>query len=209
MGEERGFNFSAGQAPVGPAGDGRRPVSRPSGGALPLVFSAEQIRAAVFQMAARIGEDYWGSRPLALGVLKGAFIFMADLVRQLPIPVDIEFVRVASYGRRLGSSGKVRLLWEPVMSLKDRHVLIVEDIVDEGHTARFLRQYCEWKGAVSVRLCALLVRREENRPAADVDYFGFLVPAGFLVGYGLDARERYRSLPDVRALDLVRKEGAP
>lgn len=167
---------------------------------LPLVASAQTIQETVERLAAQISQDYQGQAPLALGVLKGAFIFLADLVRKLAIPVEVEFIRVASYGRGLHSRGTVRLISAPRATLKGREVLLVEDIVDEGHTIRFLRDYCQKKGAASVKLCALFVKGDPATYPFPIEYHGLQVPKRFVVGYGLDAAERYRYLPDLRAL---------
>lgn len=152
------------------------------------------------RLAAQVSRDYQGKDLLTLGVLKGAFIFLADLVRRVTFPMEIEFIRVASYGRRLRSSGKVRLLSAPRMPLQGRNVLIVEDIVDEGNTIQFIRAYCQQRGAASVRLCALLVKGQPGGYPFPIEYLGFQVPNIFVVGYGIDALEQYRNLPDLRAL---------
>lgn len=173
-----------------------------------LVASAQTIQETVARLAEQISRDYEDKEILTLGVLKGAFIFMADLVRKLTLPVEVDFVRAASYGHRLRSSGKVRLVTSPRTSLKGRHVLLVEDIVDEGHTIRFLRSYCEEKGAASVRLCTMFVKGRPQEYPFPIEYFGIQIPNLFVVGYGLDAREQYRNLPDLRALAPVKEKTA-
>ena len=173
-----------------------------------LVASAQAIHENVARLAEQISRDYQDKELLTLGVLKGAFIFMADLVRKLTLPVEVEFVRAASYGHRLRSSGKVRLLTSPRLSLKGRHVLLVEDIVDEGHTIRFLRSYCEEKGAASVRLCTMFMKGKPKDYPFPIEYVGVQIPKLFVVGYGLDAQEQYRNLPDLRALAPAQEKAA-
>ncbi len=141
--------------------------------------------------------DYAGSELIVVGVLKGAFVFLADLVRKLTIPVKIDFVRVSSYGKETESSGEIRLTQNLETDPKDKHVLIVEDIVDTGLTLSFLVEHLNNLGAKSVRICALIDKRERRSKNLDVRYACHVVEKGFLVGYGLDYAEDYRYLPDI------------
>ena len=142
-----------------------------------------------------------GREPLLIGVLKGAFMFTADLMRALNIPVDVDFVRVSTYGSGTTSSGRPRILQGVRSPIKGRHILIVEDIVDTGLTTRHLEGYLQRKGAASIKLCALLSKPSRRRVEATIDYLGFEIPDRFVVGYGLDYDQRYRYLPDVCVLD--------
>lgn len=175
---------------------------------LPVIASAQDIQQAVKRLATQVSQDYQERTPLALGVLKGCFVFMADFVRELSIPVEIEFIRLSSYGASLKSSGKLRLVSAPVLSLKGRDVLLVEDIVDKGYTIQFLREYCQQQGAASTRLCALFVKGQPDRYPFSIEYYGLQVPDRFVVGYGLDAKEQYRYLRDLRAV-TIEKETTP
>ena len=169
--------------------------------ALPVVFTAAQVQAAVARLGAQVAADYAGRDPLVLGVQTGAFVFLADLVRCVPARLQVDFVQVGSYGAARASSGEVRLLHEPRTPLAGRHVLLVEDIVDSGNTVRFLLEYCQKGGAASVALCSLLVKGDPRGFGFPIDYWGLQAPPAFLVGYGLDDAGRWRNLPDIRRLD--------
>ena len=175
---------------------------------LPVIASAQDIQQAVKHLATQVSQDYQECTPLALGVLKGCFVFMAYFVRELSIPVEIEFIRLSSYGASLKSSGKLRLVSAPVLSLKGRDVLLVEDIVDKGYTIQFLRDYCQKQGASSARLCALFVKGQPDSYPFPIEYYGLQIPDRFVVGYGIDAREQYRYLRDLRAV-TIEKETTP
>ncbi|MCF8032786.1 MAG: hypoxanthine phosphoribosyltransferase [Desulfarculaceae bacterium] len=162
-----------------------------------LVFSPEVIQRRVQELAAHLAEDYADTEPVVLGVLKGCFIFMSDLVRRLNLPVEVDFVRLSSYGASDTSSGTVEMTTPPSISLEGRPVLVVEDIVDTGRTLSWLQQYLESLGPSSVRFCVLVDKAERRELDFDADYVGFHVPKGFLVGYGLDYDERYRFLPGI------------
>ena len=162
-----------------------------------LVFSPEVIQQRVQELADQLAKDYAGSEPVVLGVLKGCFIFMSDLVRRLNLPVEIDFVRLSSYGSSDTSSGKVEMSTPPSLPLKGRPVVVVEDIVDTGLTLAWLRDYLASLGPSSVRFCVLVDKAERREVDFNADYVGFHVPGGFLVGYGLDFDERYRFLPGI------------
>jgi hypoxanthine phosphoribosyltransferase len=167
---------------------------------LEVVFSRDQIADAVRTLAARISADYAGKEPLVVGVLKGSFIFMADLIRALTVPVKVEFVRLASYGSGRDTSGEVSVVQPLGRSIKGEDVLVVEDIVDRGLTLNLLLEQLRADGPASLRLCALLDKASRRRVPVQIDYLGFAVSDRFLVGYGLDWAERYRHLPDIHAV---------
>jgi hypoxanthine phosphoribosyltransferase len=131
-------------------------------------------------------------------VLKGAFVFMADLARAIEIPLEVDFMAVSSYGASTRSSGVVRIVKDLDIDLADRHVIIVEDIVDSGLTLKYLRQTLQARGPASLEVCALLVRDGNQLTDVDLKYVGFRIPPAFVVGYGLDVAERYRNLPEIR-----------
>ena len=132
---------------------------------------------------------------MLVGVLKGAFVFMSDLSRAIDLPVEFDFMAVSSYGSATRSSGVVRILKDLDLDLTDRHVLIVEDIVDSGLTLAYLRKNLAARGPASMEVCALLVKEGLQRVDLDLKYVGFTIPPAFVVGYGLDVAERYRNLP--------------
>lgn len=163
-----------------------------------VVLSEEQIRRRIGELGAQITRDYAGRDPLLVGVLKGAFVFMADLVRAIDIPVEVDFMAVSSYGTATKTSGVVRIVMDLEVDVRDRHVLLVEDIVDTGLTLHYLRKSLMVRGPASLEVCALLVREGLQKEDPDIRYPGFKIPSDFVVGYGLDAGERWRNLPDLR-----------
>lgn len=156
----------------------------------------EEIAARVAALGEAITRDYAGREPTLLVVLGGAFVFAADLCRTLTIDCRIDFVRLASYGASAESSGEIRLVQPPMLPVAGRDILVVEDIVDTGHTMRWLLDYLQKEGAVSARLCVLVDKHERREVEVAPDYAGFRL-GGFLVGYGLDFAERYRNLPGI------------
>ncbi|MGB6837066.1 MAG: hypoxanthine phosphoribosyltransferase [Dehalococcoidia bacterium] len=168
---------------------------------LRLLLSREEIERRVDELAAQIRRDYAGEMPIFLGVLKGAFIFLADLSRRMDRSPEIDFILLSSYGSLAASSGQVKVLLEPRAELKGRDVLIVEDIIDSGLSLEFIRDYVARRQPARLRVCALLARRRLLDEGLRLDYLGFPVGDGFLVGYGLDCREEHRTLPDVYALE--------
>ncbi len=162
------------------------------------------LAAKVDELGARITADYahvLDGAPLVLvGVLKGAFVFLSDLARKIDLPVEIEFMAVASYGSATRTSGVVRIVKDLDTDLHGRHVLLVEDIIDSGLTLRYLRKNLGVRQPASLEVCALLVRDGLQRVDPALRYEGFRIPPEFVVGYGLDQAERYRNLPDVRTL---------
>jgi hypoxanthine phosphoribosyltransferase len=165
------------------------------------LFTGIQIESAVKRLAMEIARDYRDKNPLLIGVMKGVFIFMADLVRSLDFPLEVEFIRLSSYGSGQQTSGKVEVVQEMSCSVKGRDVLVVEDIIDTGITIAFLLDYLEKKKPASLRLCTLLDKPSRRRESVKIDYLGFTVPDKFLVGYGLDCDEQYRNLPDICYLE--------
>ena len=161
------------------------------------LFSSDEIQARVEELGRQITVDYQDRPLLLIGVLKGAFIFLADLARAIDLPLEIDFIRVASYGVGLTTSGTVRLTKDPDIDPRGKDVLVVEDIVDTGTTLSWLRTYFEKKGAASVRICALIDKYERRQHEVQADYSGFSVSEGFLVGYGLDCAEQYRNLAGI------------
>jgi hypoxanthine phosphoribosyltransferase len=164
---------------------------------LKILISHEEIAEAVDRLAREIERDYQGKQPLLIGVLKGSFVFMADLIRQIDLPLELDFIRLASYGAGRESSGKVEVVQWPQMPISNRNVLVIEDIVDTGTTISFLLSYLKKKKPASLKLCALTDKPSRRRVPVPVDYLGLTVPDKFIVGYGLDCAEKYRNLPDI------------
>src|SRR5210317_2335457 len=162
-----------------------------------LILSKDDIVRRVRQLGALITEDYAELNLLVVGVLNGAFIFMADLVREIKLDLQVDFVRVASYGMSTKSSGEIRFSKDVELDIKDKDILIVEDIVDTGRTLVSLQNYMKKRGAKSVRTCALIDKKERREVEVVIEYVGFDVKEGFLVGYGLDCGEKYRQLEEV------------
>ncbi len=169
-----------------------------------ILISEEQIKARTAELAEEIAKRYPEDAPegdlLLVGVLKGAIMFMTDFARALPIPTQLEFMAVSSYGSSTSSSGVVRILKDLDRDINGRNVLIVEDIIDSGLTLSYLRRNLLARNPASLEVCALLVRENHRVDAAILRYEGFRVPSDFLVGYGLDVNERFRNLPDIRVV---------
>jgi len=173
------------------------------------VVSEEQIAEGLARMARAIEADLDGKTPLLVGVLKGAVMVMADLARELRIPLEMDWMAVSSYGRSTKSSGVVRILKDLDSSLEGRHVVIVEDIVDSGLTLSWLLENFESRGAASIRVASLLRKPDAMAVEVPIDYLGFDIPNEFVVGYGLDFAERYRNLKGIGVLNPdVYREGA-
>ncbi len=162
----------------------------------------EKVQARVQELADRISEDYQGKTPLFVGVLKGAFVFLADLIRATRLEnLWVDFLAVSSYGDATVHSGEVQILKDLSVSVEGRHVILVEDIVDTGLTLRYLRQLLLDRNPASLRICVLLDKKERREVEVPVDYVGFEIPDAFVVGYGLDWAERYRHLPGIAVVD--------
>ena len=166
-----------------------------------IIFSRAVIQKRVQEMADQISSDYAGSDLVIIGILKGAFIFMADLVREISIPCKIDFVRVASYGASSESFGKVVMTKDIETSIKGRDILIVEDIVDTGLTLQYLVEWFKERNPHSLKICVFLDKRKRRKVSFEADYAGFTIDDGFVVGYGLDFNEQYRFFPDVYIID--------
>ena len=165
-----------------------------------VLIPADEIQAKLVELAAAIDRDYDGRNPLLVGVLKGAFILMADLARYLTIPVEFDFMAVSSYGSATQTSGVVRILKDLDVDIAGRHVLVVEDIVDSGLTLQYLLRNLRARGPASLEVMAILSKPDQIKVDLPVRYHGFTVPNVFVVGYGLDYAERYRNLPYVGTL---------
>lgn len=174
---------------------------------LETLLSAEQIAARISELGAEITRDYAARQPLLIGILKGACLFLSDLMRVVDLPLTIEFMAVSSYGKAQKSSGEVRIIKDLETAVEGKDLIVVEDIVDTGLTLSYLLENLKSRGANSIKLCSLL-DKPEPRIAKElkIDYAGFQVPNKFVVGYGLDAAERYRNLPFIAVVknpDLV------
>jgi hypoxanthine phosphoribosyltransferase len=159
-----------------------------------VVVSAKEIHDRVGELGAHITRDYAEHPPLLVCVLKGAINFMADLMRAIELPVEVDFMAVSSYGAATKTSGVVRIVKDLDVDLANRDVVIVEDVVDSGLTLNYLRQYLGARSPASLEVCALLLKEGEQRVEQSLKYVGFTIPADFVVGYGLDVNERYRNL---------------
>jgi hypoxanthine phosphoribosyltransferase len=164
-------------------------------------LSHQQIQDAVEKLATEISRDYGDKNPLLLGVLKGSFVFLADLIRQLDFPLEIEFIKLSSYGQGKETSGQVKVVQGLRARIRGRHVIVVEDIVDTGLTISFLLDYLRRKKPASLKLCALTDKPSRHRVSLPIDYLGFSIPDKFIVGYGIDWDEKYRYLPDIRYVE--------
>jgi hypoxanthine phosphoribosyltransferase len=169
-----------------------------------ILISEDELRLRVAELGRAIGRDHADAEPpVVVGVLQGAFLFMADLVRAIPVPVNTDFIGVASYGAGTSSTGVVRLQFDLSMSIERRRVVIVEDIADTGLTLSYLKRSLEARHPKGVRLCALIDKIERRQADLAIDYIGFTVPDVFVVGYGMDWGGLYRNLPYVAALEGV------
>jgi len=166
-----------------------------------ILFSADQLRQAVTEMGAKISADYAGQRLLLVAVLKGAFVFMADLIRSIDIDVEVDFIAVSSYGAEATSSGVVRIIKDLEAPIEEYHVLLVEDILDSGLTLNYLKKNLKSRKPLSVEIATLLLKQGKQELPVDCRYVGLVCPDAFVVGYGLDYGERYRNLPYVGILN--------
>ena len=161
------------------------------------VVSTEALQARVAELGAQITADYQGRAPLLVGVLKGAFMFMSDLSRAIDLPVEFDFMAVSSYGSATRSSGVVRIIKDLDLDLTNRHVLIVEDIVDSGLTQAYLRRTLMARDPASLEVCTLLLKDGLQKTDPGLKYVGFTIPSTFVIGYGLDVAERHRNLNQI------------
>jgi len=167
-----------------------------------ILFRREEIEATVKRLAAEIKRDYQGKHPLLLGILKGSFMFMADLIRLLNFPLEVDFIRLSSYGGSQESSRRIKVVQGFRSPVKGRDVLVIEDIVDTGLTISFLLHYLWKRKPASLKLCALTDKPARRQVPVTIDYLGFTVPNKFIVGYGLDWNEKFRNLPDICVLEV-------
>ena len=173
------------------------------GESVEVLLSTAEIAARVKEIAEEITKDYAGKKITLLGTLKGAIHFLSDLSREIPLNVEIDFIKASSYGDATMSSGTVVLDYIPNENLAGRHIILVEDIVDTGHTAVSLKNHLMKQGVASMRLCALLDKPERREAGGlTIDYIGFSIPDKFVVGYGLDYAQRYRNLPYIGVLNF-------
>lgn len=165
-----------------------------------VLITEKEIKAKVKELGIRISKDYAGQDLLIVGVLKGAVLFMSDLIRAIDIPLDIDFMAVSSYGKSTESSGAVRILKDLDSSIEGRNILIVEDIIDTGLTLKYLTENLLSRGPKSIKVCTFLDKPERRKVNINSDYQGFAIPDEFVVGYGLDFAEKYRNLPYIAVL---------
>lgn len=162
-----------------------------------VLFHRQQIKDKVAEIGQQITKDFSGQELLVVGILKGAFIFMADLVREIKIPVEMDFMDVSSYGLSTTSSGEVRIIKDLEYSIQNRNVLIVEDIIDTGLTLKYITEILQKRNPKNLRIASLLDKPSRRKTDICPDYVGFVIPDRFVVGYGLDYGEQYRNYPDV------------
>ena len=167
---------------------------------LKVLVTEEELKARVESLGAAIAERFQGKNPLFLGVLKGSFIFMADLVRACPLKSELEFMAVSSYQNATESSGRVQINYDLRQDITGRDIIVVEDILDSGNTLAFLREYLITKGAASITIATLLDKPARRAKAITADFVGITVPDEFVVGYGLDYAQQYRNLPYIGVL---------
>ena len=174
---------------------------------LKVLVTEEELKARIQEMGDALYEKFEGKNPLFLSVLKGSFVFMADLVRACQLKSDVEFIAVSSYENATSSSGRVQITHDLQQDITGRHLIIVEDILDSGNTLVFLRAYLMTKGAASITIVTLLDKPSRRTKAITADLAGFVVPNEFVVGYGLDFNEHYRNLPYIGVLKPEAYEG--
>ncbi|QEK11935.1 hypoxanthine phosphoribosyltransferase [Crassaminicella thermophila] len=165
-----------------------------------ILFSEQEIEEKVAELGKQITKDYEGKDLILIGVLKGANIFMSDLMRKIDIPVTIDFMAVSSYGLSTESSGVVKILKDLDQSIEDKHVIIIEDIIDTGLTLHYLCENLLSRKPKSLKICTLLDKPERRKVDINIDYKGFDIPDEFIIGYGIDYAEKYRNLPYVATL---------
>ena len=172
-----------------------------------VLLSAEEIQARTAELGAQISKDFDGREPLFVGVLKGCFVFMADLMRSVTIPCSVDFMAVSSYGNQTTTTGAVKINKDLNQDIEGRDIILVEDILDSGRTLSYLMKTLKARGAASIALCTFLDKPERRVVPVEVAYKGFTVPDAFIVGYGLDYDQKYRNLPYVGVLKPSVYEG--
>ena len=165
-----------------------------------IIYSEEVIKEKVDELGKRITEDFSGKDPIVIGVLKGANVFLSDLIRKISIPLIVDFIDVSSYGLSTETSGVVKINKDLDFSIEDKDILIVEDIIDSGLTLEYLLKNLKSRNPKTIRICSLLDKPERRRVDIKVDYIGFQIPDEFIVGYGIDYAEKYRNLPYIASL---------
>ncbi len=165
-----------------------------------VLFTEEEIKARVKELARQISEDYKGKDLLLVGILRGAIVLVADLIRELNIPVAVDFIAISSYGLATKSSGVVRILKDLDEDIRNRHILLIEDIIDTGLTISYLLKNLKARQPASLEVCTLLLKESKQRIPLNIRYLGFVVPDKFVVGYGLDFAQKYRYLRSICAL---------
>lgn len=165
-----------------------------------VLFSEEQLKNRVQEIAQQITADYQGKEIMLISVLRGSFVFMADLCRAIDLPCTLDFMAVSSYGKGTKSSGQVQITKDLSEDITDRHIIVVEDILDSGNTLSYLLKILENRHPASIRLCTLLDKPDRRVKPVQVHYSGFTIPDAFVVGYGLDYAEKYRNLPYIGIL---------
>lgn len=165
-----------------------------------VLFSEEQLDACVRKIAAQIEKDYEGKEIMLIGVLRGSFVFMADLSRRIDLPCTLDFMAVSSYGKGTSSSGQVQITKDLSSDISGKHIIVIEDILDSGNTLSYLLKLLEQRNPASIRLCTLLDKPDRRVKHVEVHYSGFSIPDAFVVGYGLDYAEQYRNLPYIGIL---------
>ena len=165
-----------------------------------VLFSEEQLKNRVQEIARQIAADYQGKEIMLISVLRGSFVFMADLCRAIDLPCTLDFMAVSSYGKGTKSSGQVQITKDLSEDITDRHIIVVEDILDSGNTLSYLLKILENRHPASIRLCTLLDKPDRRVKPVQVHYSGFTIPDAFVVGYGLDYAEKYRNLPYIGIL---------
>lgn len=172
-----------------------------------MLLPEDKIQARVRELGQEITRDYAGRNPLVVGVLKGAYVFISDLMRSIDLPIGIEFMAISSYGLEQRSSGEVKIMKDLDVPIERRDIIVVEDIVDTGITLSYLLANLQQRGAASVKLAAFLDKPSRRQRPVTIDYLGFQIPDAFVVGYGLDFAERYRNLPFVGILKNPEDDG--
>jgi hypoxanthine phosphoribosyltransferase len=165
-----------------------------------VLIPHDEIIGKIEELSLKISSDYSNKEPVLIGILNGVIFFFTELVRRLTVPTRMDFIRAASYGSSMTSSGAIRLLKDVELALKGEDVILIEDIVDTGLTLAHIVEHLESKGPASLKICALIDKAERREKTISIDYCGFKVNEGFLVGFGLDYDEKYRYLPDICVL---------
>ncbi|MBN2033541.1 MAG: hypoxanthine phosphoribosyltransferase [Deltaproteobacteria bacterium] len=166
-----------------------------------VLIPRERIRERVQELGVRLSEDYRGKEPVLIGILNGVVFFFVELVMAMSIPLRIDFIKASSYGSSMTSSGKIRLLKGLSLHVKNQDLILVEDIVDTGLTLKHILDNLRTQEPASIKICALIDKKERRKQPINLDYCGFTVNEGFLVGYGLDFNEQYRYLPDICVIE--------